>query len=73
MHFYEGPDHFRTVLLLLTFLTAFEPFLPATGAIWGHFGTKRGSFLGDFGPFWGRSGVILGSPRDHFGIVLVSF
>ena len=28
--------------------------------------------LGDFGPFLGRSGVTLGSPRDDFGIVLAS-
>ena len=32
-----------------------------------------GHFLYDFGPFLGRSGVTLGSIRDHFGIVLVSF
>ena len=32
-----------------------------------------GSFWGDFGPFLGRSGVTLGSLRDHFGIVLGSF
>ena len=38
-----------------------------------HFGTKIGSFGGDFGPFLGRSGVTLGSLRDHFGIVLASF
>ena len=29
--------------------------------------------MGDFGPFLGRSGVILRSLRDHFGIVLASF
>ena len=34
---------------------------------------KNGSFVGDFGPFLGRSRVTLGSLRDHFGIVLASF
>ena len=42
-----------------------------------HFGTKIGSFWGnfggDFGPFSGRSGVTLESLRDHFGIGLTSF
>ena len=38
-----------------------------------HFGTKIGPKYGDFGPFLGRSRVILGSLRDHFGIVLASF
>ena len=32
-----------------------------------------GSFWGGFGPFLGRSGSILGSLRDHFGIVSASF
>ena len=34
-----------------------------------HFGNHFG---GDFGPFVGRSGVILGSLQDDFGIVLAS-
>ena len=34
-----------------------------------HFGTKLGPFWGDFGPFLGRSGFMLGSLRDHFGII----
>ena len=36
-------------------------------------GTKIGSCWGDVGPFFGRSGVILVSQGDHFGIVLVLF
>ena len=65
------------------FLTVFEPFeVPSPAAFCGHMaflwscrdrnGTKIGPFWGDFGPFFGRSGVILGSLRDHFGIVLAS-
>ena len=37
------------------------------------FGTKIGSFLGDFGPFLGRSRAIFGSLWDHFGIILGTF
>ena len=33
---------------------------------------KSRSFLCDSGPFFGRSGIILGSLRDHFGIALAS-
>ena len=36
-------------------------------------GTKNRSFLGDFGPFLGWSGITLGSLRDDFGIILARF
>ena len=69
------------------FWTIFAPFCPLfdpfwaifdhiggyIGPFWDHFGTKIGWFWGDFGPFLGRSGVTLGSLRDHFSIVLASF
>ena len=63
------------------FLDHFDHFLAPFGAVLrvvsGTFrailGTKIRAFWGDFGPVLGRSGVILGSRRDHFGIVLASF
>ena len=36
------------------------------------FGTKIGSFWGDFEPFLGSIRVISGSLGDHFGVVLAS-
>ena len=47
-------------------MIVFEPFLTLSGAVQGHFGWI-------FGPFWGRSGVTLGSLGDNFGIGLASF
>ena len=40
------------------------------GQKWAKYVSKMGHFGGDFGPFFGRSGLILGSLRDDFGIVL---
>ena len=43
---------------------------------WPKIGPKlgqNGSFLGDFGPFWGCFGVTLGSIWHRFGIVSGSF
>ena len=64
----------------LTVLATFDPFCaifdPIGGSIspfWDQNRNKMGSFWGDFGPFLGRSRVILGSLRDHFGIVWASF
>ena len=54
-----------------------QPKWPKAGQKWvqngSENGSKNGSFLGDFGQFLGRSGVILVSLSDHFGIVLASF
>ena len=46
--------------------------MPKIGPKWAK-NRSNGSFWGDFGPCLGRSGVTLGSLRDHFGIVLASF
>ena len=65
-------------------LTLFEPFLDLFGAKhwsnWPEIGPKIAHFGGVFGPFLGRSGVILGSLRitlasfwHRFEVVLVSF
>ena len=47
------------------------------GSKWVQSGPKMGHFGGDIGadfrPFLGRSGVILGSLSDHFGMVFASF
>ena len=60
--------------ILLTFLTVFEPFLMGPDkAILGYFGTKTGTFWHGFGPLLGRSGVIFGSFRCHFDIILGHF
>ena len=68
MHFHEGLHDFEPFLAPfdLFFITVFEPFLTLSRAMQGHFRTK-------IGPFLGRFGVISGSLRDHFGIILPSF
>ena len=59
------------------FSSHFRPYLLPYRAIFEPFGTKIGSFRGDFWPFLGRSGVvfdiILASFWHHFEVVLVSF
>ena len=59
--------------LFWPFLSQFWPCSQLYRAILDQNGTKIGPFWGNFGPFLGRPGVILGSLRDHwhrFGIIL---
>ena len=76
--FYEGLDAFWTVfgyfwLFLDLFGVENWSMWPWIGRKWVQNHPKNGSFLGDFEPFLGRSGIILGSLRDPFGIILGSF
>ena len=70
-------EPFSVRFFLVTFDPPFWPFLshfwPYLGLYIQPFLDQNRTILGDFGPFLGRSGVTLGSLRDHFGIVLASF
>ena len=59
----------RSRWLLNRFWRLLTPFEPFFDPIWGY----TGSFWADFVPSLGRSGVILGSLYERFGIVLASF
>ena len=54
-------------------LSHFEPFLTNRAFFLDQNRTICGWFWGDFGPFLGRSGIILASFWHHLGVALVSF